>query len=204
MTDPVGDAIDLIASIGDPERFTPVFERHFDAVHGYIARRAGSEAADELAAEVFCIAFERRHSFDDGHDDARPWLFGIAGRLLQRRWRSGERRGRAVDRLRGSSVVTSNGSEVSDRIEGEETAAAIAAALDELTDDDRETLLLFSWERLTYDQIADALCIPVGTVRSRISRARGRLRAALASASRDDAGLTSSGHPSTSHEGLMT
>lgn len=204
MTDPAGDAIDLIASIDEPERFTPVFDRHFDAVHAYLARRAGTEAADELSAEVFCIAFERRHTFDTHHDDARPWLFGIAGRLLQRRWRTGERRIRAIDRLSGTTSIASNGSEVSERVEGEEVAAAIALALDELPDDDRETLLLFAWERLTYDRIAEALNIPVGTVRSRISRARGRLRAALDASSSDDAGLTSSGHPTTSPEGLMT
>ena len=197
MTDPAGDAVDLIASIEEPERFTPIFDRHFTAVHGYLARRVGTDVADELAAEVFCIAFERRHSFDLRHDDARPWLFGIAGRLIQRRWRSGERRGRAVERLQSISTLASNGAEVSEAVEGEEAAAAIAKALAELADDDRETLLLFACERLTYDQIAETLGIPVGTVRSRISRARGRLRASLAA-------LTSSGNPSTSPEGLRT
>lgn len=180
---PTGDATDLLASVGDPDRFAVVFERHFDAVHAYLARRSTRDAADELAAEVFCIAFERRASFDPTHDDARPWLFGIAARLLLRRARTGSRRDRAHGRLRVAPAPPA--SEVGDRLAGDEAAADVARAMASLPDADRETLQLLAWERLTYEQIAQSLGIPVGTVRSRIARARQRMRHLLATT--DDA-----------------
>src|ERR1700687_1266940 len=79
------DDADLIAeSCRVPERFGAVFDRHAMAIHGYIARRLGRDAADDLLAETFLVAFRRRASYDPAQPSARPWLYGIATRLISR------------------------------------------------------------------------------------------------------------------------
>jgi RNA polymerase sigma-70 factor, ECF subfamily len=152
--------------LADPEVFAVLFDRHFDAIHGYAQHRVGPDLADEIAAETFTRAFDRRRRFDTTRADARPWLLGIAANLLRRHWRS-ERR-----RLDAYSRSTQRGdAELSGPI-----AAELAEALKALPRREREPLLLFAWADLTYEEIAVALGLPLGTVRSRISRARGRLR----------------------------
>jgi RNA polymerase sigma-70 factor (ECF subfamily) len=163
----VTDAQAIRASLQDPEVFATLFDRHFDAVHGYAQRRVGSDLADEVAAETFTRAFDRRRRYDQSREDARPWLLGIAANLLRRHWRSERRRLDAYARSAG-------------REHGELTgpiAAELASALKALPRREREPLLLLAWADLSYEQIAFALELPVGTVRSRISRGRARLRA---------------------------
>ena len=65
-----------------PERFGAVFDRHATAIHGYIARRLGRDAADDLVAETFLVAFRQRASYEPDQPSARPWLYGIATRLV--------------------------------------------------------------------------------------------------------------------------
>jgi DNA-directed RNA polymerase specialized sigma24 family protein len=85
---------DLIGeSLSRPEAFAAIFERHFAAVHRYLARRAGAGLADDLASEVFTVAFARRASFRGHSDSALPWLLGIATNLLHNHGRAGVRRG---------------------------------------------------------------------------------------------------------------
>jgi RNA polymerase sigma factor (sigma-70 family) len=160
------DAEAISASLTDPEAFALLFDRHFDAIHGYVQRRVGPTLADELAAETFTRAFDHRRRYDDGRDDARPWLLGIAANLLRRHWRSERRRLAAYARSAGRDA-----SELSGPV-----AAELAAAVNDLPRREREPLLLLAWADLSYDEIAHALDIPVGTVRSRISRARTKLR----------------------------
>jgi RNA polymerase sigma factor (sigma-70 family) len=161
----VTDAQAIDASLADPEAFTPLFDRHFDAVHGYAQRRVGRDLADEVAAETFMRAFDQRRRYDLSREDARPWLLGIAANLLRRHWRSERRRLDAYSRSAGREHGELAGP----------VAAELAAALKALPRREREALLLFAWADLSYDQIAVALGVPVGTVRSRISRGRGRL-----------------------------
>lgn len=165
------DAAAIRRSLAEPEAFTVVFDRHFEVVHGYVQRRVGRDLADEIAAETFARAFDRRRRYDHGHADARPWLLGIAANVLRRHWRTERRRiaayGRAAD----------DGSAVADAPPG--IAAELAAALGDLSHRDREALLLFTWADLSYEEIAVALGVPVGTVRSRIARARRLLRERL-------------------------
>ena len=87
----------LTRSAREPRAFEMIFDRHFDAVHRYIHRRAGRDVADELAAETFAVAFERRASCRT-NGSALPWLFGIATNLLRRRTRAERRRLRAYGR----------------------------------------------------------------------------------------------------------
>jgi RNA polymerase sigma-70 factor (ECF subfamily) len=162
----VTDAEAIRASLAQPEAFALLFDRHFDAVHGYAQRRVGPALADEIAAETFTRAFDRRRRYDGSRADARPWLLGIAANLLRRHWRTEKRRLDAYARSAGRSD-----SELSEPV-----AADLAAALRALPRREREPLLLLAWADLSYEEIALALDIPVGTVRSRISRGRERLR----------------------------
>ena len=165
-----GDASLIKRSLDHPQAFTAIFDRHFDAVHGYLSRRVGRDRADDLAATTFTVAFERRATFraGAGGGDARPWLYGIATNLLRNEQRA-ERRALALAAELAASHRTAPAGE----------PAEIGDALGTLDADQRDALLLFAWEGLGYEEIAATLGVPVGTVRSRLSRARARLRAAL-------------------------
>lgn len=163
-----------------PELFAVVFDRHQASVHAYAARRAGREAADDVLAEVFLAAFASRKRFDPSFDSALPWLYGIAGNVLKRQWRTLA----AADRLHHSAASQPDAAEshedgVADRLDSAAQWVVVRDLLEDLAEGDREAILLFAWEELSYPEIALAMGIPVGTVRSRIHRARARLRGAL-------------------------
>ncbi len=167
-------------SLKAPDAFAAIFDRHFDAVYGYLARRTGRARAEDLAASTFTVAFERRERFRPEAASARPWLLGIATNLLRNEWRA-ERRGLdLVTRL--SRGLTAR--------EGErgESNVEVAPLLAQLDADQRDVLLLYAWEELSYEEIATALGVPVGTVRSRLARARARLRESLESGRSDEPG----------------
>lgn len=168
----------IAASLDDPRAFVVVFERHFDAIFRYLRRRVGRDRAEELASETFTTAFSARQRFDSSAWDARPWLYGIAVNLLRHHYRTEERELRAYAR----SAVDPLGSEDPplERIDAEAGAARVAEALAELPPIEREVLLLYAWADLSYGEIAEALDVPVGTVRSRLSRARLHVRELLA------------------------
>jgi RNA polymerase sigma-70 factor (ECF subfamily) len=177
VTDRGGSDASLIAaSLREPELFGAIFDRHFPAVHGYLSRRVGRGPADDLAASTFTTAFERRRSFRAQADSARPWLFGIATNLLRNQWRAEERALAAVGRLQWAVATSPRAGWPG---EGPGDPGLLGAALAELDSDQRDVLLLHAWEGFSYEEIAEALGIPVGTVRSRLSRGRERLRAAL-------------------------
>lgn len=159
-------------SLAEPELFLIVFERHYETIAGYLARRLPSDTAADLASEVFAQAFAARGRFDASEGDPLPFLYGIAANLIRRQRRKEERMLRAYARAATDGHVAPP--------EADDTG--IAAVLLELRLEEREVLLLYAWADLDYEQIAAALDIPVGTVRSRLSRGRGRLRAQLAAA----------------------
>jgi RNA polymerase sigma factor (sigma-70 family) len=173
------DAEAIAASLSEPTRFGEVFERHFEAVYGYFVRRVGARLAEELAAEAFTQAFRVRGSFDMERDDARPWLFGIAANLLRRHYRDERRRLMAYAKTGLDPVVLDETDEVDSRTDADAISRQLALALASLRSSEREVLLLYAWAELSYQEIAEALGTPVGTVRSRLSRARRRLRGLL-------------------------
>ncbi|MCP2329041.1 RNA polymerase sigma-70 factor (ECF subfamily) [Hamadaea flava] len=178
---PPADSVDealIRESIDVPERFAPLFDRHAAAVHRYLSRRIG-EPADDLLAETFLVAFRRRTSFEPIRLDARAWLFGIATNVLRRHVRQEERRYRAMARSAGLVAHVHVDEPTDDRLDAQALRAALAAALAALKPPDRDALLLLAWAELTYAEIAAALGIPLGTVRSRINRARRLTRSAL-------------------------
>ena len=170
------DADVIRASLDDPRAFAAVYDRHAGVLFRFLVRRVGRDTADELLGDTFRIAFERRATFDSTRPDARPWLYGIATNLIARHRRAEMRRIKATARL----VATQSGDAVADRVaadvDARETWPAVAEAISELPDGERDALLLLVWEELSYDEIASALQIPVGTVRSRLNRARRRVR----------------------------
>jgi RNA polymerase sigma-70 factor (ECF subfamily) len=173
------DAELLTRAVTEPELFGVIFDRHFATIHRYLERRIGRDGADELAGEVFRIAFEQRGRFRPVHESALPWLYGLATNLMLKRWRGERREARAVERL-GAASRNGDGPDVhDDRIAATTARARLLAALAELPQGDRDVLVLVAWEELTYEEVAAALDIPVGTVRSRLNRARTRLRELL-------------------------
>jgi RNA polymerase sigma factor (sigma-70 family) len=178
---PAPDAALIAASLDDPAQFAAVFDRHWPAIRAYCVRRGGPDGED-LAADVFKQAFDRRDRYDARHDDARPWLYGIASNLLRQHFRSAGRAARAVERL-GALL----GRDPPDHgLEARQLGPELTAAIGQLSAGDRETLLLMAWAELDYAEIARALDVPIGTVRSRINRARSRVRAHLRAEDTDD------------------
>ena len=173
------DAQVIAASRVEPRVFAAVFDRHYDAVHRYLARRVGSDLADDLAADTFTTAFDVRRRYDTAHPDALPWLFGIATNLLRHHRRGEARRLRAYARLDRLADADGGFGGAEARVDAGRAGPAIADALTRLSAGDRDVLLLFAWADLRYEEIAVALRIPVGTVRSRLHRARRRVRELL-------------------------
>lgn len=171
---------DLVsASRSEPERFALVFDRHAAELHRYVARRLDPATADDLVSEAFLIAFRKRAQFDTARVDARPWLYGIVTRLMNNHRRAEARKYRALSRGSDTQVQQSHDELVTARVDAEADRRRLGQALKGLAARDRDALLLYAWQQLSYEDIAEALAIPVGTVRSRLNRARRKLREAL-------------------------
>jgi RNA polymerase sigma-70 factor (ECF subfamily) len=170
---------------GQPEDFGLLFDRYSRLLYGYCARRVGPDLAEDVVAETLLIAFERRHRFDRTAPTARPWLFGIATNLLRGHRRSEVRGWRALartgaDPLDGIARVADGFADRADeRVDAAVSVRAIAAALAAMPRGHRDVLLMHAWSGLDYAELAAALGLPIGTVRSRLHRARARLRQAL-------------------------
>jgi RNA polymerase sigma-70 factor (ECF subfamily) len=170
----VDDASLIERSRAQPELFATIFDRHADRLRGYVARRLG------LVADTFLIAFRRRDGYDVSRTNAAPWLFGIATNLIGAHRRAETRKYRAYARS-GLDPLSSEAHDqrVVDAVTAQAEGARLAAALAALKKRDRDALLLHVWGELSYEETARALAIPLGTVRSRLHRARRRLREEL-------------------------
>ncbi|MFJ4996605.1 RNA polymerase sigma factor [Microbacterium sp. NPDC088619] len=163
-------------SLGRPEAFAELFDRHARAVNAFAAYRIGSDAAEDVLSETFLVAFRRRADFDLSKDSAAPWLLGIASRLIRRHRAVEARHWRAFAAVVGEDHVSLGGlDEAMRRVDAERELRALRERITALAPKDRETLLLYAWQGMSYDDVADALGVPVGTVRSRLNRVRRRL-----------------------------
>jgi RNA polymerase sigma factor (sigma-70 family) len=158
--------------------FDAVFEAEFCPLHRYLNRRVGSTAADDLAAETFAEAYRTWDRLDPARP-IRPWLYGIAANLMRRYWRSERRMLRAYART-GVDPVLDDLDALVARADAQALRGDLADALAALRPRDREILLLHAWAELSDSEIAAALSLPVGTVKSRLHRTRARLRNRLA------------------------
>jgi len=174
------DAALMRRSEREPEVFADLFDRHAPALRRYVARRLGPSLADDVVSDAFLTAFRRRHRYDPSQPDARPWLYGIAARLIKRHRRVELRFYRALVRTGVDEITEPYADQVDARVSAQQ--AGLAQALAELSPGDREVLLLVAWADMSYEDVARALDIPIGTVRSRLHRARAKTREALTAA----------------------
>ncbi|MGJ6960613.1 RNA polymerase sigma factor [Streptosporangium sp. G11] len=173
------DASLIVLSRREPEAFAAVFHRHAPDIKRYVTRRLGTDAAEDVVAETFLAAFRGRDGYDPAQPSARPWLYGIATNLIRRHKRVEVRQLRVLERT-GVDPVTVPFTERSDeRLSADAARRRLAAALARLPAGHRDVLLLVTWGGLTYPEAAQATGVPVGTVRSRVNRARSKVRKEL-------------------------
>jgi len=184
----------LAASRSDAQVFTDLFDRHFATIHRYLQRRVGPSLADELAAETFLRAFQHRDRYDAGRGTVRVWLFGIATNLLRRHHRSEHRRLSAYARAPQARATEDETAGVDDRVAAVALGPRLARALARTRRQDRDVLVLIAWADLSYAEAAVALDIPIGTVRSRLARARRDIRKNLPHDDLAPAALDASGN----------
>ncbi|MEV0255858.1 sigma-70 family RNA polymerase sigma factor [Streptomyces sp. NPDC050732] len=156
----------------DPVAFTSLVERHSADLHGYFARRA-PQAADDLHAELWLRAYAARHGYDPARGSIRAWLFGVARNVLSAHWRQYAAAGSGMPRTAGRDDPWEA---VDDRIVAAALAPRLRALLAELPSVERELLLLVAWEQLTPTEAAAVVGIPAATARTRLHRARNRMR----------------------------
>nr|WP_042186418.1 RNA polymerase sigma factor [Kibdelosporangium sp. MJ126-NF4]CEL17263.1 RNA polymerase ECF-subfamily sigma factor [Kibdelosporangium sp. MJ126-NF4]CTQ91507.1 RNA polymerase ECF-subfamily sigma factor [Kibdelosporangium sp. MJ126-NF4] len=173
------DGAIISASLRHPDLFAVIFDRHAPYVHRYLARRLGREVADDLVAETFLVAFDKRKRYDTARTDARPWLYGIATNLVGQHRRDEVKQFKLRNAVSPEPDVVSHAERVVAQVTAQAMSRLLHAAMAELSEGDRDVLLLIAWEGLTYDEVAVALGIPIGTVRSRLNRARKQVREAL-------------------------
>lgn len=173
------DATVIERSWHEPETFAELYDRHAGPIHRYVSRRLGDEMADDVVADTFLAAFRVRQRYDLNRADARPWLYGIAANMIGKHRRAELRRLRTLART-GAEPVTDGPSDLVDsRVAAAAVRRDLLRALAGLPAGDREVLLLIAWAELSYEETAAALGIPLGTVRSRLNRARRKVREAL-------------------------
>jgi RNA polymerase sigma-70 factor, ECF subfamily len=168
---------DIYSQMADDstERFRSLFAETERDVLAYVLRRVDrAEDAADVVAETFLVAWRRLDRVPAG-DGGRLWLYGVARRQLANQRRGEQRRLRLADRLRAELPLAIAGA----RGPEDRRVAAVHAALARLEEEDREILRLSSWEGLAPAEIAAAMGLPGVTVRSRLHRARKRLRAEL-------------------------
>jgi RNA polymerase sigma factor (sigma-70 family) len=174
------DATVIGLSVSDPEQFAIVYRRHVPAIQRYVIRRIGPAAADDVVAETFLVAFRQRSRYRDDGRDCLPWLYGIATKLVGRHWRAEIKQLKLIARTSVDPVTEPFTDRVNASVTVDRAKARLGAALAVLPARQRDALLLVTWAGLTYDQAAKAIGVPLGTVQSRVSRARRHLRQQLA------------------------
>ncbi len=179
------DAEAIERSLSDPEAFGVVFERHVALLHRFARVRVGDGEAADLVAGTFEIAFRRRGDYDLTRSNARPWLIGIAVNLIRHNRRD---RGRALRTLARLFVYDEVEDRSLERAVASDGVAALRDLLSCMREEDKDLLLLHACLDLTYEECAEVLRLPVGTVRSRLHRLRAPLRTRLEAIERETKG----------------
>jgi RNA polymerase sigma-70 factor (ECF subfamily) len=168
----------IARSLREPAVFESLYGRHATSVYRYAAQRLGDHAADDVMSETFLVAFERRSAYDVTVQNARPWLLGIATRLIHKHVRLEAAAWKGVAADLAAQIAPDFIEQAGARIDAERLTRRLAKSLRRLSETDRDTLLLYAWGDLDYASIALAMQVPIGTVRSRLNRARRQLRRA--------------------------
>jgi RNA polymerase sigma factor (sigma-70 family) len=176
------DAEIIVRSRQEPDCFAQIFDRHAAEILRYAHTRLGPDRAEDVTAETFLAAFRRRDHYDPAWADARPWLFGIAIRLIGKHRRAEARYRRMLAATPASAAADDFGDRSAERVTAQQFRPQLATVLDQLPGRDRELLLLVAWAGLTYEEAAQALGLTVSAVRSRLHRIRVKTRTALGGA----------------------
>jgi RNA polymerase sigma-70 factor (ECF subfamily) len=163
----------------DPESFTIVYDRYFHDIYLYVAGRLDVQAAEDVAAETFLIAFGLRDRFVAERGSLRPWLFGIATNLVARHRRKEARHYRALSRMAPAPAAEGHEDRVLTSVYAERMRPRLASGLATLSPGERDVLLLVALSQLSHEDVAQALGISYGTVGSRLSRARKKLHGVI-------------------------
>ena len=167
---------------GRPDAFGDLFERHARAIYNYCFRRTADWAvAEDVMSTTFLHAWRRRSEVRFDQDSVLPWLYGIAANLVRNQRRRVDRDRSLAERASGvePGQLADPAEDVAGRLDAERRMGEVLERLGSLSRDDQDVFSLCVWQGLSYEETALALGIPVGTVRSRLSRARERLRRAL-------------------------
>lgn len=174
---------DALMVTGAPEQFGELFERHGDWLYDYGARRVGQQLAEDLVSETFLVAFACRDRYDSSVANARPWLFGIMTNLLRKHHRAEVRWLRTLEKSGtdplGGSAEHAFTDQADERLDAKAAMRALAGALATMSHVQRDLLLLHVWAGMDYPELALTLGLPLGTIRSRLHRAKAHLRKAL-------------------------
>ncbi|MGH2711312.1 MAG: RNA polymerase sigma factor [Actinomycetota bacterium] len=198
MTRENSDAALIRESLGAPDAFAGVFDRHFGRICRFLRRRLPMEVADDLAAETFTRAFSARSRYDQSRPDAAPWLLGIASNLIREHLRVERRELMAwTAHASANDHKVDEGTLTDERLDAAAWMGSLGHALAQLQPAQRDALLLYAWEDLSYSEIATALSMPLGTVRSALHRARANVKTALR-------GLSQSGSLTVADEGRLS
>jgi RNA polymerase sigma-70 factor (ECF subfamily) len=166
------------AAAGRGAAFGELFERHARTIYNYCFRRTGDWAlAEDLTSTVFLEAWRRRREVILHENSLLPWLYGVATNLLRNVRRTLRRHRAALDRLPlGTGADPDIAEDVAGRLDDERRMHGLLRTLRRMPKADLDVISLCVWQGLTYAQAATALGVPVGTVRSRLARARRRIR----------------------------
>lgn len=163
---------------GDDDAFAALFDRYARSVYNHAFRLTGNwSMSEDVVSLTFLEAWRLRGRVDTEGGSLRPWLLGVATNVVRNTRRAAARHAVAMSRLPPGGAVGDFADEVASRIDDTELLAAVRLALETLRRNEREVLALCVWEGLGYAAAAEALGIPTGTVRSRLSRARRKLAA---------------------------
>jgi RNA polymerase sigma-70 factor (ECF subfamily) len=163
-----------------------LFELHAKPIYNYCFRRVGDWAtAEDLVSIVFLEAWRTRRTLRDP-EKALPWLYGIATNVVRNRRRSERRYAAALSRVPPAESEPDFAPEVAVRLDDERLVQGIVAAVAKLPRREQDVFVLCAGLDVSYEDAALALRIPIGTVRSRLSRARRRLRELEASAGHEE------------------
>ncbi|HEY1175601.1 MAG TPA: RNA polymerase sigma factor, partial [Phytomonospora sp.] len=163
---------------GDPDAFRELVAEHARAVYNHGFRLTGNwSTAEDVASLTFLEAWRLRErvAAEEGPASLRPWLLGIATNVARNIRRAARRHDGAMIRVPLSTAVPDIADAITDRAADRQRLALTMAAMKKLRKAEREVIALVVWAELDYTEAAEALGVPVGTVRSRLSRARAKL-----------------------------
>lgn len=182
MTETIGGAVGdgelwRRATENDPRAFGALFDRHADAVYTHCFRRTASWSdAQDLTSAVFLEAWRRRREVRLAGESILPWLLAVANNATRNRDRAMRRHRRLLAKLPPPEAVPDVAEAAAARLDDERRMRRVLRAFDQLSPPEQDVLALCVWAALPYTDVAVAIGVPVGTVRSRLARARSRLR----------------------------